>query len=93
MKAALDYYRHSLDLTKLSPDLEDIRQRLGNPVNTPTLYIHGENDGSIGTETIFRMDESYTGTLVKKIVPDAGHFVHGERPDLVNGLIEEYLKE
>lgn len=59
----------------------------GAPVGEPTqpmLYLHGERDGCIGVE----MARAMEGAVV---VEGAGHFLHLERPDLVNAKIVEFL--
>jgi pimeloyl-ACP methyl ester carboxylesterase len=59
----------------------------GAPVGDPTqplLYLHGENDGCIGVEVARGLE----GAVV---IEGAGHFLHLERPDVVNSKIVEFL--
>lgn len=93
LHAALNYYRHTLNPAHHSPELAYIKEHMADPVNVPTLYIHGAKDGCIGVETIVGMERSFTKRLEKRIVPDGGHFVHQEKHEAVNALIMEFLWE
>ena len=57
----------------------------------PVLHIHGERDGCIGLEMAEGMEMMCTGGFERVIVPDTGHFVHRERPDLVHRAVLEFL--
>lgn len=91
LKAALDYYRHTLNPANHGPELAYIREHMADPVNVPTLYIHGAKDGCIGLETTEGMEKVFTKKLEKRIIPDGGHFVHQEKPEAVNRLIMDFL--
>lgn len=60
------------------------------PIETPTLVICGERDGSVGPEIFERADEVIEDCRVVR-VPDAGHFMHHERPDVVGDEIATFL--
>lgn len=92
LQAALKYYRHSLNPANHRPELAYIREHMGDPIGVPTLYIHGAKDGCIGVEIAEGAEKAFTGKVERKIL-DGGHFVHQERPEEVNALIEEFLKE
>ena len=61
------------------------------PVTMPTLYVHGARDGCIGVELAEGMEAFFPAGLEKLFIPDAGHFVHQERPDAVNAKLLEFL--
>ncbi len=83
LAAAIGYYRAT---------------RLGDPAvpdpgraPQPTLYLHGARDGCISAE-LARGGERYLAPGSRMIVvEDAGHFLHLERPALVNELIRSWL--
>jgi pimeloyl-ACP methyl ester carboxylesterase len=62
------------------------------PISVPTLYLHGANDGCMGVELLAGMDASFPGGLTTKIVDGAGHFLHQERPDVVNDAVLKFLR-
>jgi pimeloyl-ACP methyl ester carboxylesterase len=93
---ALQYYRDTVrpqveslvgSLLRLDPpSIDDVP-----PVRTPTLVVYGDRDGCIGPELFAHADEIIDDCRVVRI-PDAGHFVHQERPDAVSETVVEYLE-
>ena len=93
LQAALGYYRHTfnpaLQLLELAPLQE---QMFGaTPIHVPSLYFHGAQDGCIGAELSEGMEALFTKGVHKVIVPDAGHFVHQEKPEVVNQQLIDFL--
>ena len=62
------------------------------PINVPALMIHGRDDGCIGAELLDGMEKLFPKGLKKEVVPGAGHFVHQEKPELVNEVVLKFLK-
>ena len=63
------------------------RRRGRRPPPLPTLYLHGRDDGCMGAdlaEMAHRRADRTPGSRVE-LVDGAGHFLHLERPDEVNG--------
>lgn len=57
----------------------------------PTLYLHGTADGAFGVENVAdSIDHLAAGSAVE-IIPDAGHFLHLDRPAEVNKLIVDWV--
>ena len=84
LTAAINYYRGLLRLNLL---------RLGKryaPVSVPTLLIWGERDPYLGKELTYDT-AAWARDLRIEYIPDAGHWVHRERPDTANKLILEFL--
>ncbi|MBK8905391.1 MAG: alpha/beta hydrolase [Anaerolineaceae bacterium] len=92
LTAALNYYRHSFNPANHAPALQPMRERQGEPILVPALYIHGEQDGGIGVETTAGMEGYFPNGLEKQILPAAGHFVHQEQPEQVNRLLLNFLE-
>jgi pimeloyl-ACP methyl ester carboxylesterase len=90
--AALGYYRAMLDPAKQDPALAADQVRIATAeIPVETLYLHGSDDGCIGVETTRGMEAGYPRGLRKVIVEGAGHFLHLERPRVVNDAIREFL--
>ena len=88
--AALGYYRAALSLRALRVSAAEARY----PVPVPTLALSGEWDGCIDNavfEQLMVQDDFPMGLTVCRISA-AGHFLHQERPDLVNERIIEWLQ-
>lgn len=89
--AAIGTYRALYDPSLQVADLADEQAASLLPTPKPTLYLHGRDDGcmllsSIGSPLDFLAEGSEL-----EIVDDAGHFLHLERPDVVNRRIIEFL--
>ncbi len=89
--AAIGYYRAMYDASQQVPELADEQAAALQPTPKPTLYLHGRDDGcmllsSIGSPLDFLAEGSEM-----EIVDGAGHFLHLERPDVVNRRILGYL--
>ena len=61
------------------------------PAGQPTLYLHGSVDGCIGVELVAAAQRHLSAGSRMVIVPDAGHFLHLERPGEVNRLILRWV--
>ncbi|MBT4087053.1 MAG: alpha/beta hydrolase, partial [Deltaproteobacteria bacterium] len=94
LPAVLGYYRAMFQAGFRDPNLSDLQGRMaGELIKVPTLYLHGENDGCIGSYLSDGMDALFTGGYRREILPNAGHFLHQERPLEVNQLVDAFLEE
>jgi pimeloyl-ACP methyl ester carboxylesterase len=91
--AALGYYRASLGAAfKMPLDPKLVAGMASAPINVPAMMIHGRDDGCIGAETLEGMENLFPKGLKIEIVKGAGHFVHQERPEIVNEMVIKFLK-
>jgi len=92
LQAALGYYRATLNPAQQDPALAGIQEQLASaPVTVPTLMLHGARDGCIGVELFEGMEALFPAGLRRVVLPDAGHFLHQERPAEVNELLLGFL--
>jgi pimeloyl-ACP methyl ester carboxylesterase len=90
--AALGYYRATLNPVNQDPALAELQTRIGmSPVLVPTLAFHGARDGCMGVGLLDGMEAMFPAGLRTVVVPDAGHFVHQEKPVEVNRALLEFL--
>ena len=84
MTAALNYYRqlfrHPLRSAKNYTS-----------IGVPTLLIWGEQDIALGIELTYGLEQWVPNIQIKRI-PDSGHWVQQEKPELVNMLMAEFLR-
>ena len=96
LTAAIGYYRATLGGVGIdtSPEVQALQDASAQPPPLPTLYLHGRTDGCMGADLAELAGAALTTPGSRaEIVDDAGHFLHLERPDVVNRLIGEFLAE
>jgi pimeloyl-ACP methyl ester carboxylesterase len=94
--AAIGYYRATIGGVGLSddPEVVALQDAANGPLPLPTLYLHGRTDGCMGADLAEVAAASLTGEGSRaEVVDGAGHFLHVERPDVVNALVLDFLAE
>src|SRR5207247_2477407 len=71
---------------------EALSSGLAMPIDVPGMMIHGADDGCIGVDLLAGMGDYFPRGLRTEVVPNAGHFVHQERPELVNRLLVDFFR-
>jgi pimeloyl-ACP methyl ester carboxylesterase len=67
------------------------QRKLGFPaIETPTLFVWGEQDVALIKETTFGTDR-FVKDLTLRYLPDASHFVQQDAPEEVNAMLEAWL--
>jgi len=94
VRAALAYYRALLrdGARDVSGYRTSLRLSL-QMIETPTLVLAGKEDGCMGIEVFEGLGRAFRGPFRFEAIPDAGHFMHLERPEPVEGHIVEFLCE
>ena len=88
MPAPLQYYR----VLRSPKIITEVRNLLSaGPIVVPTIYLHGERDGCVGPEITEEQGAHFSALFEQLILADAGHFVHLERPAVVNEAIVEWF--
>jgi pimeloyl-ACP methyl ester carboxylesterase len=92
-EAAIGYYRAMLGTTPPDPALESVTSSAMNPIQVPTLYLHGADDGCMGAELVQPdvLAPFFPAGLDAQIVPAAGHFLHLDQPEDVEARILAFL--
>lgn len=93
LAAALGYYRAMFDPGRHVAQYAEAQAATQAPTPQPTLYLHGADDGCLGSELVGGAAAALpaAGSRVE-IVEGAGHFLHLERPDVVNPLIIDFVR-
>lgn len=91
LAAALGYYRAALGAGYKDPALDAVQTACQGWVTQPHLYLQGRNDGCIGAEVAEAAAAMAPPNVMIEVIDDAGHFLHIERPAIVNTRIIEFL--
>jgi pimeloyl-ACP methyl ester carboxylesterase len=91
LSAAIGYYRAMLGPPSDDPAAAAAAAAGETPPPQPTLYLHGAADGCMGIEIIGPVTDHLGPGSELVVVDDAGHFLHLERPEVVNAHILGFL--
>ena len=91
LAAALGYYRATLGEGYKDPALDAAQMATAGDPPQPMLYLHGRNDGCIGVEVAELAASLTPANITVEIIDGAGHFLHLERPEVVNDRILSFL--
>lgn len=92
LAAALGYYRATLGGVGLDPRYDEIQNAGMAPVAIPALYLHGEDDGCIGSGLAAATAPLLTHPDSRvEVVAGAGHFLQLDRPAEFERLVTEFL--
>lgn len=81
LTAALDYYRAIFRTRRQTQDYGDVQ--------APTLVLWGEHDRALGRELAEGLEEWVPDVTVHFL--ECGHWTQQERPEEVNGYLEQFL--
>jgi pimeloyl-ACP methyl ester carboxylesterase len=92
-EAAINYYRFMLGTLPGDPERAAVGGAGTGTITVPTLYLHGIDCGCMGVESANEelIAPFFPAGLEMHLVPDAGHFLHRDRPEVVNDLIVDFL--
>ena len=89
--AALAYYRDVAIEKDLPEQYQSVRAAIRQPITTPTLYLHGLDDGCVDPELIHFAAKHLPPGSTWKILEDIGHFPHLEAPDRFRSLLDDWF--
>lgn len=91
LTAALGYYRATLGSGKRDARYTEAQNATQVVPPQPMLYLHGRNDGCIGLDVAQAAVPSFPSNVSFEIIENAGHFLHIERPAIVNARILDFV--
>lgn len=84
LTAMINYYRCNLE----NPST----QTEWTVIDVPTMLIWGENDTALGKELTYDM-QIYVRDFQLHYIPNSGHWIQQEQPELVNQYLREFLND
>jgi pimeloyl-ACP methyl ester carboxylesterase len=90
---ALRIYRANFDRTLHDPTLASLATRTEAPAPLPMLVLAGADDGCIPPAMFADAQRGLAAGSRVEVVPDAGHFMHLEQPDLVARLVLDWFRD
>lgn len=91
LAAALGYYRATIGGLPVDPAYAEEQAAMQSQNPQPTLYLHGDQDGCMGVDLASSALQFLGEGSRLEIIKGAGHFLHLEKPEVVNPLIVEFL--
>lgn len=86
LTAMINYYRANVFSRLLSPQPE-------TKIKVPTLFIYGEKDHAVLPETVQGIGQMIDAPFSEIRIPDSGHWVQQEAPEIVTDALREFLAE
>ncbi len=93
LAAAIGYYRAMLDPSRHVPAYAGEQEATGRTGERPILYVHGGVDGCLDPGMVHEAGRHLPPGSRAEVVSGAGHFAHLRNPEVVNGLILDWLSE
>jgi pimeloyl-ACP methyl ester carboxylesterase len=93
LAAALGSYRSTIGGVGQVPEFQPYEDAVGATPPQPHLYLHGLDDGCIGSELARNLENFMPVPGSRAVIIDGtGHFLQVEAPDVVNAHVLEFLK-
>jgi pimeloyl-ACP methyl ester carboxylesterase len=93
LAAAIGYYRALFDPGRHSAAYDEAQVASASSPPQPTLYLHGKDDGCMGAESIGDVRAVLSPGSEHVVIEGAGHFLHLERPDVVQAHVLRFLED
>ena len=85
-------YRHRYGWAPGEPSLEPLEEQLAAKphIGVPTVVLHGGSDGVAPAESSERHARFFSGPYVRRVIPEAGHFLAWEAPEAIVQAVRDY---
>ncbi len=95
VEVVIHSYRHRFGWVPGDPALQAIEDRLeAMPrITVPTIALHGGSDGVAPVPSTDRHARFFSGPYMRRIIPEAGHFLAWEAPDAVASAVRELVSD
>ncbi|MGH9029229.1 MAG: alpha/beta fold hydrolase [Acidimicrobiales bacterium] len=93
LEAAIGYYRAMFDPSLHDSAYEKAQTASSSAPPQPTLYMHGADDGCMALEIVGDVLPYLSDGSAQENVPGTGHFLHVEKPEVVNERILRFLAQ
>lgn len=87
----LNYYRAMFDTRLHDPATADLRADARRPIESPTLFIGGDQDGCIDASMAIGAEHAFNGPYEREVLTACGHFPHLEHPETVADLTVDWF--
>jgi pimeloyl-ACP methyl ester carboxylesterase len=86
-------YRHRFGWAPGDPSLEAMEERLAAmpKISVPTIVLHGDADGVAPVQSSERHARFFSGPYLRRVIPEAGHFLAWEAPDAIVQAVRELV--
>jgi pimeloyl-ACP methyl ester carboxylesterase len=91
LSAAIGYYRALLGAAPHADELAAEQAAATRTGPQPTLYLHGAADGAFGAEGVIDAVTHLAPGSRTEVLDGVGHFLHLEKPQVVNRMVLEWL--
>ncbi|KRB77940.1 hypothetical protein ASE01_07110 [Nocardioides sp. Root190] len=91
--AAIGYYRAQPRAWRLPARYQPLARDWVAEPKVPLLYLQGADDGCLDARWAGRVEGSLPEGSRVAVIEGAGHFVQLERPDVLNALVLDHLRE
>lgn len=93
IEVIMHFYQHASGEVLGNKTYDEIEHRAKAipKLNVPTVVLHGDDDACTLPSSSSGQSEYFVGNYVRKILPNVGHFVQREAPDLVAHAISDMV--
>jgi pimeloyl-ACP methyl ester carboxylesterase len=94
VQISIHSYRHRWGNADGDPRYDELEERLSDTpkIAVPTTVLHGKDDGATLPETSEGKEHLFSSDYIRRVIPDAGHFLPREKPAEVIKAILKKMK-